>query len=72
MTVLLIEKILHNFQDLKITKFFNLEQVNFRVTLGYLFCTKFTFLSVVLIFLDVLPRLAFLHLLLDKDIKVAK
>ncbi len=33
MTVIRIEQILHNFEDKKIAKFFNLEQVNFRVTL---------------------------------------
>ncbi len=33
MTVLRIEKNLHNFEDQKFTIFFNLEQVNFRVTL---------------------------------------
>ncbi len=33
MTVLPIEQILHDFEDQKIAKFFNLEQVNFRVTL---------------------------------------
>ena len=33
MTILRIEKILHNFEDQKFGHFFNLEQVNFRVTL---------------------------------------
>ena len=33
MTVLQIEQILHNFEGQKIANFFNLEQVNFRVTL---------------------------------------
>ena len=33
MTVLRIEQILHNFEDQKIANFFNLEQVNFRLTL---------------------------------------
>ncbi len=33
MTVLQIEKILYNFEDQKCSHFFNLEQVNFRVTL---------------------------------------
>ena len=33
MTVLRIEQILHNFEDQKFANFFNLEQVNFRVTL---------------------------------------
>ena len=33
MTVLQIEQILHNFEDPKIPNFFNLEQVNFRMTL---------------------------------------
>ncbi len=33
MTVLPIEQILHDFEDQIIAKFFNLEQVNFRVTL---------------------------------------
>ncbi len=33
MTILQIENILHNFEDRQIAKFFNLEQVNFRVTL---------------------------------------
>ena len=32
MTVLQIEQILHNFGDQKFADFFNLEQVNFRVT----------------------------------------
>ena len=32
-TVLRIEQILHNFEDQKCANFFNLEQVNFRVTL---------------------------------------
>ena len=33
MTILRIERILHNFKDQKIANFFNLELVNFRVTL---------------------------------------
>ncbi len=33
MAVLQIEQILHNFEEPKIANFFNLEQVNFRVTL---------------------------------------
>ncbi len=33
MTVLRIEQTLHNFEDQKFANFFNLEQVNFRVTL---------------------------------------
>ena len=33
MTVFRIEQILHNFEDQKLANFFNLEQVNFRVTL---------------------------------------
>ena len=33
MTLLRIEQILHNFEDQKFANFFNLEQVNFRVTL---------------------------------------
>ncbi len=33
MTVLRIEQILHNFEDQKFVNFFNLEQVDFRVTL---------------------------------------
>ena len=33
MTLLWIEQILHNFEDQKFVIFFNLEQVNFRVTL---------------------------------------
>ena len=33
MTVLWIEQILHYFEDQKFANFFNLEQVNFRVTL---------------------------------------
>ncbi len=33
MTVPRIEQILHNFEDQKFANFFNLEQVNFRVTL---------------------------------------
>ena len=33
MTVLRIEKILHNFGDQKFANFFNREQVNFRMTL---------------------------------------
>ncbi len=33
MTILQIEQILHIFEDQKIVNFFNLEQVNFRVTL---------------------------------------
>ena len=33
MAVLRIEQILHNFEDQKFADFFNLEQVNFRVTL---------------------------------------
>ncbi len=33
MTVLQIEQILQNFEDPKIANFFNLEEVNFRVTL---------------------------------------
>ncbi len=32
-TMLRLEQILHNFEDQKIANFFNLEQVNFRVTL---------------------------------------
>ena len=33
MTVLRIEQIFHNFEDQEVANFFNLEQVNFRVTL---------------------------------------
>ncbi len=33
MTVLRIEQILHNFESQKFTNFFNLKQVNFRMTL---------------------------------------
>ena len=33
MTVLGIEQILHNFEDQKFANFFNLKQVNFRMTL---------------------------------------
>ena len=33
MTMFQIEQSLHNFEDQKIATFFNLEQVNFRVTL---------------------------------------
>ncbi len=32
-SVLRIEQILHNFENQKFTNFFNLEQVNFRMTL---------------------------------------
>ena len=37
MTVLQIEKILHNFEDQKFANFLNLERVNFRVTLVNMF-----------------------------------
>ena len=40
-TILQIDQILHNFEDQKIADFFNLEQVNFRVTLVmYVYSSK--------------------------------
>ncbi len=39
-TVLRIEQILHSFGDQKFTNFFNLEQVDFRVTLVKLFFSQ--------------------------------
>ncbi len=39
MTELQIEQTLHNFEDQKFANFFNLEQVNFRVTLTLLYLT---------------------------------
>ena len=42
MTPLQIEQILHNFEDQKFANFFNLEQVNFRVTLViYIYVTHY-------------------------------
>ena len=38
MTVLQIEQMLHNFEDQIIANVFNLEQVNFRVTLVICLC----------------------------------
>ncbi len=42
MVLLQIEQILHNFEDQKCANFFNLEQVNFRVTLVVFLLTEST------------------------------
>ena len=40
MSILKIEQILHNFEDQKFANFFNLEQVNFRMTLVIYLLTR--------------------------------